>query len=278
MLSEQIIRDVVATALREDLSARGDLTAQATIDADDTLAVTMNARDAGVVAGLNLAVETFRQCDPDITIKHFAEDGARIVAGTKLLGIKGNARVILSAERTALNYAGHLSGIASETRKMADLIAHTKAKICCTRKTTPHLRVLEKYAVRCGGGQNHRFGLYDAMMIKDNHIAANKGDIRKTVQRALDAKDHMTKLEVEVDTLEQLEAILDMPFDVVLLDNMRGEALRRAVSMIDGRFLIEASGNITEDTIVPVAEAGVDLISMGRLTQSAPALDIGLDY
>lgn len=278
MLSEQIIRDVVATALREDLSARGDLTAQATIDADDTLAVTMNARDAGVVAGLNLAVETFRQCDPDITIKHFAEDGARIVAGTKLLGIKGNARAILSAERTALNYAGHLSGIASETRKMADLIAHTKANICCTRKTTPHLRVLEKYAVRCGGGQNHRFGLYDAMMIKDNHIAANKGDIRKTVQRALDAKDHMTKLEVEVDTLEQLEAILDMPFDVVLLDNMRGEALRRAVSMIDGRFLIEASGNITEDTIVPVAEAGVDLISMGRLTQSAPALDIGLDY
>jgi len=278
ILSSNILYDYVSRALQEDLAERGDLTAQATIDENTTFEVSMNAREAGTICGLDLAVTAFELLDENIAVTRLAEDGAKVIAGTDLMRIKGNARAILSAERTALNFVGHLSGIAGETRKMADLIAHTEAKICCTRKTTPGLRVLEKYAVQCGGGQNHRFGLYDAMMIKDNHIAANKGDVRKTVERALAYKSHMVKLEVEVDSLEQLEAIIDLPFDIALLDNMRGAELRRAVSLIDGRFVIEASGGINADTIVDIAEAGVNLISMGRLTQSAPSLDVGLDY
>ena len=234
------------------------------------------ARQTGRLAGLHLAEAAFRSLDPAISFRAEVEDGARLTAGEVIARIEGPARAVLSAERTALNFLGHLSGVATETARYADLIAHTRARICCTRKTTPGLRIFEKYAVRCGGGSNHRFGLDDAILIKDNHIAV-AGGVEAALRGARSSAGHLVKIEIEVDTLEQLDRVIAEGADVVLLDNMSPAVLRQAVERIDGRMLAEASGNVSLDTVVAIAESGVDLISVGRITHSAPTLDLGLD-
>ncbi|MFJ5487766.1 carboxylating nicotinate-nucleotide diphosphorylase [Hansschlegelia beijingensis] len=234
------------------------------------------ARQTGRLAGLQLAEAAFHALDPGISFKAKVEDGARLTAGEVIARIEGPARAVLSAERTALNFLGHLSGVATETARYADLIAHTRARICCTRKTTPGLRIFEKYAVRCGGGSNHRFGLDDAILIKDNHIAV-AGGVEAALRGARSSAGHLVKIEIEVDTLEQLDRVIAEGADVVLLDNMPPAVLREAVERIGGRMLAEASGNVSLDTVVAIAESGVDLISVGRITHSAPTLDLGLD-
>ncbi|MGB7075855.1 MAG: carboxylating nicotinate-nucleotide diphosphorylase, partial [Xanthobacteraceae bacterium] len=237
----------------------------------------LNARQAGVIAGLPLAAAAFRRLSPGIEIGAQVRDGAAIQAGTRLMTIAGNARAILGAERVALNFLGHLSGIATATAAFVARIAHTKARVVCTRKTTPGLRALEKYAVRCGGGYNHRFGLDDAMLIKDNHIAV-AGGITAVLKRAKQAAGHLVKIEIEVDSLDQLHEVLDAGgADVVLIDNFDLDSMRRAVAMVAGRLVIEASGGITLDTASAIAETGVDYLSSGALTHSVTNLDIGLD-
>ncbi|MGD0024686.1 MAG: carboxylating nicotinate-nucleotide diphosphorylase, partial [Xanthobacteraceae bacterium] len=232
---------------------------------------------AGVISGLPLVAEAFRRLSPQIEIEAFARDGAAIAAGAKLMTIAGEARAILAAERTALNFIGHLSGIATATAEFVKRIAHTKARIICTRKTTPGLRALEKYAVRCGGGFNHRFGLDDAMLIKDNHIAV-AGGISAVLRRAKQAAGLLVKIEIEVDSLDQLEEVLKVGLaDVVLIDNFDLESMRRAVAMVAGRLVIEASGGITLEAAAAIAETGIDYLSSGALTHSVQNLDIGLD-
>jgi nicotinate-nucleotide pyrophosphorylase (carboxylating) len=271
-----LIEGAVAAALAEDLGLAGDLTTNATIPADATATAEFRARGAGVISGLDLAAATYRYLSSDVVFDRKIADGAQVSAGDTIAVASGPARAILTGERVALNYLGRLSGIASLTRAYADAVAHTKASVIDTRKTTPGLRAFEKYAVRCGDGMNHRVGLFDAVLIKDNHIAV-AGGIAEAIAATKATAGHMVKIEIEVDTLEQLTEVLKSDVDAVLLDNMDNATLRRAVEMIDGRCLSEASGGVTLETVAGIAETGVDLISVGALTHSAPVLDIGLD-
>ncbi len=276
-LSPLEIEEAVTRALKEDLGRAGDITSIATVPENAPAHAVLAARQAGVISGLPLVEATFRRLAPQIEIEPAARDGAAITAGAKLMTISGNARAILAAERCALNFLGHLSGIATATAEFVKRIAHTKARIICTRKTTPGLRALEKYAVRCGGGFNHRFGLDDAMLIKDNHIAV-AGGIAAVLRRAKQAAGHLVKIEIEVDSLEQLEEVLQVGLaDVVLIDNFDLDSMRQAVTMVAGRAVIEASGGITLQSAAAIAETGVDYLSSGALTHSVKNLDIGLD-
>jgi nicotinate-nucleotide pyrophosphorylase (carboxylating) len=272
-----MIEQVVRAALLEDLGRAGDITSDSVIPADTLAKVVMVAREPGVVAGLDFARWAFALVDAGIVFTPRMHDGDRLRPGDVLAEISGPARGILTGERVALNFLGHLSGIASATRGIADAIAHTGAKISCTRKTTPGLRFAEKYAVRAGGGANHRFGLDDAILIKDNHIAI-AGGVGKAIEAARAGVGHLVKIEVEVDTLAQLDEALGYRPDAVLLDNMTPEMLCEAVARIGGRAIAEASGRINAQTAPVVAETGVDLISAGWLTHSAKVLDIGLDF
>jgi nicotinate-nucleotide pyrophosphorylase (carboxylating) len=271
------IERLIDGALDEDLGRAGDITTRACVPEGAVARATIGARDAGTIAGLDVASAVFRRLDPSVTVTLDAADGDRVAPGAVLARVEGNAWSVLAAERVALNLLGHLSGIATATRSYADKIVHTRAKVACTRKTTPGLRALEKYAVRCGGGANHRFGLDDAMLIKDNHVAM-AGGVGAALDRARAHAGHLVKIELEVDTLDQLAEALDHGVDAVLLDNMDPPTLRRAVAMVAGRAITEASGRITPEMAREVAEAGVDLISMGWLTHSVAVLDIGLDH
>src|SRR5580658_2566334 len=276
-LSPLEIEAVVTRALEEDLGRAGDITSTATVPEDARGRAIVVARKPGVIAGLPLVEAAFRRLSPRIEIEPHGRDGIAVKPGTRLMTISGNARAILSAERTALNFLGHLSGIATATSAFVARIAHTKARIICTRKTTPGLRTLEKYAVRCGGGFNHRFGLDDAVLIKDNHIAV-AGGVRAVLTRAKAAIGHLVKIEIEVDSLDQLQEVLDVGMaDVVLIDNFDLAAMRKAVALVAGRLVIEASGGITLDTAAPIAETGVDYLSSGALRHSVQNLDVGLD-
>lgn len=272
-----IVTRAVADALAEDLGLAGDITTDATVDAGATAKAVVAARRPGILAGLDLAEAAFAAMDPSIMFTRAKADGDRIASGDVVASISGNARAILTGERVALNYLGRMSGIATLTRHYVDAIAGTKAAIVDTRKTTPGLRAFEKYAVRCGGGQNHRTGLFDAILIKDNHIVA-AGGVEAALTRARTHAGHVVKIEIEVDTLQQLDHVLEHKVDVILLDNMPPETLREAVARVAGRALTEASGGVNLDTVRDIAEAGVDLISVGALTHSAPVLDLGLDF
>jgi len=276
-LPDIMIEPAVRAALLEDLGRAGDITSDAVIPPETQARVALVARERGVVAGLDFARIAFALVDPAIRFAPRLDDGARLQPGDIIADIEGPARGILTAERVALNFLGHLSGIASATRGIADAIAHTKAKISCTRKTTPGLRFAEKYAVRAGGGANHRFGLDDAILIKDNHIAI-AGGVGVAMARARVAAGHLVKIEIEVDTLDQLDEALAHGPDAILLDNMKPDTLRDAVRRINGRAIAEASGRINAETAPAIAESGVDLLSAGWLTHSARVLDIGLDF
>jgi nicotinate-nucleotide pyrophosphorylase (carboxylating) len=276
-LSPLEIEATVTRALEEDLGRAGDITSIATIPEDLAGRAAVVVRRAGVIAGLPLVAAAFLRLAPEIAIAPHARDGEPVQRGGNLMTISGNARAILGAERVALNFLGHLSGIATATAAFVARIAHTKARIICTRKTTPGLRALEKYAVRCGGGYNHRFGLDDAILIKDNHIAV-AGGIKAALERAKASAGHLVKIEIEVDSLEQLKEVLDLGLaDVVLIDNFDLQSMRKAVAMVSGRLVIEASGGITLETAAAIAETGVDYLSSGALTHSVQNLDVGLD-
>jgi nicotinate-nucleotide pyrophosphorylase (carboxylating) len=276
-LSPLAIDEAVHRALDEDLGRAGDITSMATIPETTAAHAVMVARQAGRIAGLPLAVATFQKLSPEIKITTHVRDGASVAKGAHVLTIDGPARAVLTGERTALNFVGRLSGIATLT---ADYVRHTtgtRMRICCTRKTTPGLRALEKYAVRCGGGFNHRFGLDDAILIKDNHIAV-AGGVKPVLERARANVGHLVKLEIEVDTLTQLREVLDTGLaDVVLLDNMDTATLTEAVKLAQGRVVLEASGGLTFDTIAAIAATGVDYASSGTLTHSAPNFDVAID-
>lgn len=276
-LSRQAVQQAVADALAEDLGLSGDITTDATVAPDATADAVIASRQDGVVSGLDLAATAFSVLDDGVRFTVVSPDGARVKKGDIVARISGNARAILTGERVALNYLGRLSGIATLTRRYVDAVDGTKAAIVDTRKTTPGLRTFEKYAVRCGGGRNHRTGLFDAILIKDNHIIA-AGGIDAAIERARAYAGHMVKVEIEVDTLEQLARVLQHRVDAVLLDNMAPATLREAVVMVAGRALTEASGGVNLSTVRAVAETGVDLISVGALTHSAPVLDLGLDF
>ena len=276
-MSPITIEPLVRATLLEDLGRAGDLTTDAIVPVDIVATTALTAREAGVVAGLDLAALAFRLVEPDIEVATRCPDGSEVSPGQVIATLRGPARGILTAERTALNFLNHLSGIATATKSMVVAVRAHKARIVCTRKTTPGLRSIEKYAVRAGGGSNHRFGLDDAVLIKDNHVAI-AGGIRAAVERARAGVGHLVKIEVEVDTLAQLDEALGLRVDAVLLDNMTLEDLRRAVAMVGDRAITEASGRIAPATAAQVAATGVDLISVGWLTHSAPALDIGLDF
>ena len=272
-----MIEPLVRAALLEDLGRAGDITTDAIVPAEARAATALVARQPGVVAGLDLALLAFRLVDPAIETTVERGDGSRVAPGDVIATVAGPARGILTAERVALNFLCHLSGVASATADIADAIRAHRTRVTCTRKTMPGLRALQKYAVRVGGGSNHRFGLDDAVLIKDNHVAV-AGGIKPAIARARAAIGHLVKIEVEVDNLAQLEEALAIGVDAVLLDNMSPETLRRAVAMVDRRAITEASGRITPQTAPAIAASGVDLISVGWLTHSAPVLDIGLDY
>jgi nicotinate-nucleotide pyrophosphorylase (carboxylating) len=275
-LSPIEIDEAVTRALAEDLGRAGDVTSTATIPIGTGSRTVVMARKAGTIAGLPLVAAAFRKLSPEIEITPVVRDGASVAAKTELMHVNGDARAVLSAERVALNFLGHLSGIATLTNAFVRKVSG-QTRICCTRKTTPGLRALEKYAVRCGGGFNHRFGLDDAILIKDNHIAV-AGGIRPVLERSRAAAGHLVKIEIEVDSLEQLQEVLDCRLaDVVLLDNFDLASMKRAVAMVAGRLVIEASGGITLETVAEIAATGVDYASSGALTHSAPALDVGLD-
>ena len=276
-LDDVLLRPLVEAALTEDLGRRGDVTSQATIPADMQAKLEIKARQAGVICGMDLARLSFAMVDPQIEFVAQVADGEWVDAGTVLASVRGNARHLLTAERTALNFMTHLSGIATDTRKIVDSVAEYPAQITCTRKTIPGLRIVQKYAVRCGGGRNHRLGLDDAILIKDNHIAI-AGDIKTAIEQAQNFAGHLIPIEVEVDTLEQLAQALDAGVSLVLLDNMSPEILAQAVTMCKGRARTEASGGITPETVQAAAKTGVDFIAMGYLTHSTTALDIGLDF
>ena len=276
-LSPLAIDEAVHRALDEDLGRAGDVTSIATIPEDTPARAIMVARQAGVIAGLPLAVATFQKLSPDIRIEAHGRDGAVVAKGLHLLTIDGPARAVLTGERTALNFVGRLSGVATLTADYVRHTAGTKLRICCIRKTTPGLRALEKYAVRCGGGFNHRFGLDDAILIKDNHIAV-AGGVRPVLERARKHIGHLVKVEIEVDTLDQLREVLDTGLaDVVLLDNMDIPTLAEAVKLANGRVVLEASGGVTQSSIAKIAATGVDYASSGALTHSAPNFDCALD-
>ncbi|WP_026619159.1 nicotinate-nucleotide pyrophosphorylase (carboxylating) [Ensifer sp. WSM1721] len=285
-----MVEEQVKAALLEDLGRAGDITTLSTIGPDMTATAHMSVREAGAIAGLDLARTAFRLVDPSIRFEALAADGDRVRPGTTIARISGRARGVLSAERVALNFLMHLSGIATYTAKFADEIAHTAAKVCCTRKTIPGLRALEKYAVRLGGGSNHRYGLDDAVLIKDNHIAVC-GGVAGAIRAARGYCGHLVKVEVEVDGLAQLREALAATPHVVLLDNMGPDLLREAVAINaahwglsaasyagdERRTRLEASGNVRIETIRAIAESGVDFISTSKITMAAPTLDIGLD-
>jgi nicotinate-nucleotide pyrophosphorylase (carboxylating) len=276
-LSPLVIEEAVTRALAEDLGRAGDVTSIATIPQGTQGRAWVVARADGIIAGLPLVEAAFRRLAPDVVVTSHTRDGQSVTTKAALMMIEGDARAMLAAERVALNFAGHLSGIATATAEFVRRVAHTKARICCTRKTTPGLRALEKYAVRCGGGFNHRFGLDDAILIKDNHIAV-AGGISAVLKRARAAAGHLVKIEIEVDNLDQLRAVLDSGLaDVVLLDNMDAATLKQAVGMVGGRLTTEASGGITLATCATIAETGVDYLSSGAITHSSPSLDVGLD-
>jgi nicotinate-nucleotide pyrophosphorylase (carboxylating) len=276
-LSPLEIEAAVMRALAEDLGRAGDVTSIATIPEGTQARAVVVARAAGVIAGLPLAAATFAKLAPEVEISASVRDGANVAPKTTLMRVAGPARALLAAERTALNLLGHLSGVATATHEFVRRAAPTKLRICCTRKTTPGLRALEKYAVRCGGGFNHRFGLDDAMLIKDNHIAV-AGGIRAVLERARGAAGHLVKIEIEVDTLDQLAEVLAVGLaDAVLLDNMDTATLRQAVALAAGKLPLEASGGITLETIATIAATGVDYASSGWITHSAPNLDVALD-
>ena len=272
-----LIATAVNAALAEDLGLRGDITTDATVAADAVIEAVIAARAPGVISGLQVAQAAFAALDPSIRFETLIADGNAVSAGSIIARVSGNARAILTAERVALNFMGRMSGIATLARQYTQAVQGTGAKITDTRKTTPGLRAFEKYAVRCGGGHNHRTGLFDAVLIKDNHIAA-AGGISIAVERARAAAGHMMKIEVEVDTLAQLDEALRHNIDAVLLDNMTTEQLTKAVQLIAGRCLAEASGGVNLRTVRAIAQTGVDLISVGALTHSAPVLDLGLDF
>lgn len=272
-----LIEPLVRQALTEDLGRAGDLTTTATIPADAIGRVALRAREPGVIAGLDCAALAWTLLDPAISVKVHLGDGSVVEPGQTIATIQGPARALLTGERVALNFLGHLSGVASATHAIAQAIAHTDAHVVCTRKTTPGLRAVEKYAVRCGGGANHRFGLDDAVLVKDNHIAL-AGGLRAALEGVRPHVGHLVKVEVEVDTLDQLRELLALDADVVLLDNMDPATLREAVALVNGQMITEASGRITAQTAPAIAESGVDLLSVGWITHSAPVLDIGLDH
>jgi nicotinate-nucleotide pyrophosphorylase (carboxylating) len=271
--------ELIDLALREDL-ALGDITSEATVPADRQATAVMLAKQDGVISGLETARAVFARVDPSVSVEPLVADGDRVTKGTELARISGNARSILAAERTALNLIQRLSGIATVTAAYANAVDGTVAKVVDTRKTTPGMRYLEKAAVRHGGGNNHRFNLGDAVLIKDNHLAAidSTYPIRDAVTAAKRRAPHTSKVEVEVVDLAGVQEALDAAADIIMLDNMSPAEMRKAVAIVDGRALVEASGGITLSTIRDVAQTGVDLISVGALTHSAPSLDISLDF
>src|ERR1700692_2602783 len=271
-----LIEPIVRAALAEDLGRAGDITTDAVVAEDARIEAVMAARQPGVLAGLEAGLLAFELLDPSLEIERLVPEGSRVERGQAVARISGPARPVLAAERIALNLLCRLSGVATATRSLADAIEGHKSKIVCTRKTTPGLRILEKEAVRLGGGANHRFGLDDAMLIKDNHIAL-AGGVGPALERARAHAGHLVKIELEVDTLDQLAEALEVGVDAVLLDNMDPDTLRRAVQMVNGRAVTEASGRITRESAPAVAASGVDLISSGWITHSAPILDLGLD-
>ena len=271
-----LIEPLVRNALTEDLGLAGDITSAALIPPGHRSALHMISRQPGVLAGLDLAALAFHLMDPLVSIARRKQDGESLSPGDVIATIEGSSHALLTAERTALNFISHLSGIATLTSRMVAAIAGTSASIACTRKTTPGLRAIEKYAVRAGGGVNHRFSLADAVLIKDNHIAV-AGGVAEAIRRAKANVGHMVKIEVEVDTIDQLRVAMAEGVDAVLLDNMSPDQLRRAVDIVAGRAITEASGRVTLETVAEIAATGVDLISVGWITHSAPILDIGLD-
>jgi nicotinate-nucleotide pyrophosphorylase (carboxylating) len=276
-LPEVLIEPVVRRSLEEDFGSGGDVTSRAVIAPDATARAHIVARERGVLAGAQPAGLTFRLVDPTVEVHFAVSDGAAVEAGDVVATVEGRTRSILTSERTALNFLCHLSGVATATRTLVAAVAGTDARICCTRKTTPGLRSLEKQAVRAGGGVNHRYGLGDAILIKDNHIAASEG-VAAAIAAARKQSGPATTIELEVDTLDQLEEALEAGITAVLLDNMAPGDLSQAVEMTGGRAVLEASGRVTAETVRAVAETGVDFISSGWITHSAPILDFGLDF
>jgi nicotinate-nucleotide pyrophosphorylase (carboxylating) len=276
-LPRYLVEQAVATALEEDLGGVGDITTNTIIPPDAQGDASIIVRKPGVIAGLDLAAASFKSLDPDVRFTRIVEDGSKVEAGATIARIAGKTRALLTGERTALNFFGRLSGIATLTAGYVAAVEGTHAKIVETRKTTPGLRALEKYAVRCGGGTNHRFGLYDAVLVKDNHIAA-AGGLAEALNAVRTAVGHLVKIEVEVDTLNQLEKVLRFPIDAVLLDNMDAGTLKRAIALVKGRVITEASGGVTLESVREIAKTGVDLISVGALTHSARSLDSSLEW
>lgn len=277
MIKESLYREIVALAFEEDLGTAGDLTTDSTIPPDSEVAGEIRTRRAGAIAGLEVARYVFETFDATLAYDTEVQDGDRVEPSRVVATIAGNARSVLSAERTALNFLARMSGVATQTALLVDAVDGTGVKIADTRKTMPGMRALDKYAVRMGGGMNHRFGLHDAVMIKDNHIAA-VGSITKAVEAVRARVGHTVTVEVEVESLKQLEEVLETDTDIVLLDNMAPVELAEAVRMVDGQMTTEASGGVTLGTVREIAETGVDVISVGWITHSAPQLDIGLDF
>lgn len=276
MIDFSLVDEIILRALREDMPM-GDLTTDSTVAQDEVCAARLIAKEAGTIAGLDVFERVFRLLDPKIYVERYINEGDKVEAGTDIMHISGNARTMLKAERTALNFLQRMSGIATATNKFVELLKGTKSRIVDTRKTAPGLRYLDKYAVRAGGGTNHRFCLSDGVLIKDNHIKA-AGGIKNAVERARAAVPHTIKIEVETETLEQVKEALDAGADIIMLDNMPPEKMKEAVIYINGRAMTEASGNITLDKAKIIADAGVDLISSGSLTHSVRAMDISLRF
>ena len=272
-----LVEQAVAAALAEDLGSVGDITTDAIIPAEAQGEASVVARKTGVIAGLDLVEAAFKSLDPEARFGRVVQDASKVEAGGTIATVAGKTRALLIGERTALNFLGRLSGIATLTAAYVAAIQGTRAKIVETRKTTPGLRAFEKYAVRCGGGMNHRFGLYDAVLVKDNHIAA-AGGLAGALQKLRARVGHLVRIEIEVDTLDQLEDALNFPIDAVLLDNMDVETLRKAVALVNGRVVTEASGGVTLENVGEIAKTGVDLISVGALTHSARSLDSSLEW
>jgi nicotinate-nucleotide pyrophosphorylase (carboxylating) len=276
-LPPRLVETAVAAALAEDLGSEGDITTDAIVPAESTGEAAIVARQKGVIAGLDLAEAAFKALDPKTSFVRVVQDGGEVASGGTIATVTGKTRALLTAERTALNFLGRLSGIATLTAAYVEAVEGTGARISCTRKTTPGLRAFEKYAVRAGGGVNHRFGLYDAVLVKDNHIAA-AGGLAQALERLSARSGHLVKIEVEVDTLDQVKQALGFPIDAVLLDNMDVETLRQAVKLVAGRVKTEASGGVTLERVRKIAETGVDLISVGALTHSPRNLDSSLEW
>lgn len=276
-LKQDALAALVRSALEED-GAFNDVTTIATVSSDRRARASLVARDAGVVSGVSLALEAFRQLDPKVAMRVDAEDGTKVRAGEQIISISGHARGVLSAERVALNFMQRLSGIATLTARFVEAVQGTKARILDTRKTLPGWRLLEKYAVRCGGGTNHRLDLTSQVLIKDNHIAASNGDVAEVVRRARALAPKDARVEIECDRIDQVRTALDVGADIILLDNMTTDQLRECVALVNGRAILEASGGVRLDTVRAIAETGVDWISSGMLTHSAPAMNLALDF